>query len=89
MCNWGPCWEAEAIQTGCWRGGQVADLRRPLPSLGYLDFSLPLEMLVRFELSNTMARFVLEVFLIGGQVRDGFERVGGDVGKTKRRQQLR
>ena len=46
-------------------------------------------MLVRFELSNTMARFVLEVFLTGGQVRDGFERVGGDVGKTKRRQKLR
>lgn len=67
----------------------MADLRRPLPGLGYLDFSLPLEMLVRFELSNTMARFVLEEFLTGGQVRDGFERVGGDVGKTKRRQQLR
>lgn len=54
-----------------------------------MDFSLPLEMLVRFEQSNAMARFVLEVFHMGGQVRDGFERVGGEVGKTKRRQQLR
>ena len=37
---------------------------------------------MRFEESNAVARSVLEVFRAGGWAKDGFERVGGEVGRT-------
>lgn len=42
-----------------------------------------------FKQRNTMVRFVLGVFHAGSWLKDGFERVGGEVGRSERKQLLR
>lgn len=48
-----------------------------------------METLVGFEQSDAMARFVPQVFQVGGWAKDGCERrVGRKAGRTEGRQQL-